>query len=150
MNATFEEFYEAERWPLLRFCRSKTRDERDAEDIAAEVWARAWVNFEFIRYRGWLYTVAQRLMIDWGEKWGRQIACDVPEQIEAGWEARIDTEREVAQIIACLPEREREMTRLWMDGRTHVEIADALGMTPAAARQAWVRAMKRMQTNASQ
>lgn len=149
MNAlSFTEFYEAERSRLLGFCMARTRDRRDAEDVASEVWARAWRSREFIRHKGWLYTVATRVMIDWSEKWGRQITCDVPERANEGWESQIDTEQQVAQIIASLPERERELTRLWMDGESHVEIAAALGMTPQAARQAWVRSMKRMRSNA--
>src|SRR5215468_8737275 len=92
----FLDTYEPLRSELYRYCRYLTRSPWDAEDLAQDALARAFVTLarmteEPANPRAWLFRVASRLWIDEVRK-RRELLVDVPEPAAAPPDARAPRE----------------------------------------------------------
>jgi putative glutamine amidotransferase len=103
------------RRPLERHLRRRVGDPSLAEDLAQEVFLRAWLHapadLPELRLRAWLYTVATNLAID--------------------------------AALAQLPARERALVTLQFAGYGPTDAARLLQTTPEAARKRLTRARER-------
>lgn len=142
----FENFYHMLRDELLRFTRQQAGPGIDAENIAAEAWKRAYMNWERIREpRPWVYRVVLNLIASARREARRACPdCDpaaapdarvtwtsaslVP---DAPWAERIV---DIDRGLQHLPPRQRAAVLLSHRGWTADEIADVIGCTAATAR----------------
>lgn len=130
---------------LLRFVfRLQARSETEAEDIVQETWVRAATTFDRFRWdstlRTWLGAIALHLTRDALRRSGRDAtgpgtpnpAVPPPSVLE-----RLDLERAIAQLA----DGYRTVFVLHdVEGFTHVEIAERLGIEPVSSRTQLSRA----------
>lgn len=142
---------------LLRYLRVLAKDEALAEDIAAEVWldvARRLDDFvgDESAFRGWLFTLARRRMIDQWRRDSRtpvQLTGDAADLDRPGGSdtagtalERISTQRAL-DLIASLPRDQAEAIALRVIAGLDVkEVARLLGKRPGAVRVAAHRGLR--------
>ena len=127
-----------------------------AEDIAADVWAEvATLLPRFVggdaAFRGWVYTLARRRLIDSYRRDGRRrteplgadtLSTDRPEDEVV---ARLSIERTVARLRSLLPRDQAEVLLLRVIGGLTVdEVAVITGKQPANVRVLQHRALRRL------
>jgi RNA polymerase sigma-70 factor, ECF subfamily len=142
---------------LLRYLRVLTKDERLAEDVAAEVWVdvtRRLGSFtgDESAFRGWLFTLARRRAIDvWraAQRAPVHLTGDDADLDRAGGHdtagsalERMTTQRALA-LIATLPIDQAEAITLRVIAGLDVkEVARLLGKRPGAVRVAAHRGLR--------
>ena len=141
---------------LLRYLRPQAP--ADAEDLASEVWADAASGLSRFEgkegaFRRWLFTIAQRRLIDLRRRDGRREA--VVRSLESAFDASdadpelhvlaaSETETALARIGA-LPPDQAEVVLLRVVGGLDVEsVAAIVGKKPGAVRVLQHRALKRL------
>ena len=134
---SFSQTYEPYRADLYRYCRYLTRSPWDAEDLAQDVLARAFVTLAQAARpenpRAWLFRVASNLWIDQLRK-RREIAIDDP--ITREIEPRATREAAGTLLVKLSPQERaavvlKDVFELSLD-----EIAEALGTTVGAIKTA--------------
>ncbi len=150
----FLEIYEPLRSDLYRYCRYLTRSPWDAEDLAQDAMARAFVTLGRMgdappNPRAWLFRVASNLWIDTT----RRSRLDAPASPE--WETRAWQEPRAAReaggtLIARLPPQERAAVVLKdvFDLRVE-EIAEMLSTSAGAVNAALHRARGKLAESAA-
>jgi len=139
----FAELYRAQFDRIYAYLRYRVGDEVVAEDLAAEVFARAWAHLRRLDDRdgaiAWLFTTAHHLLIDHHRTQPQQeplslddMAQDLPS--ESQWpETQVLAAERVAlaaRCLATLSEREREVVGLrFVAGLQNREIAPVLGLS---------------------
>lgn len=137
---------------VYRFVRRRTAGRAEAEDLTQEVFAAAVAALGEARVESppplaWLYTVAQRRLVDAARR-GRLAAVPTPAEEEPavrdagyGWEVA----EALAGAVAALPESQRDVVvaKLW-EGRPLSEIADRLGTTEAACKMRLARGLAQL------
>jgi RNA polymerase sigma-70 factor (ECF subfamily) len=155
--------YLQHRADLARFLAARTGDRQDAEDIVQELWlkVRSVDSGPVANGRAYLYRMAQNLVLDRARERGRRAAREQAWQREeighqAGEPAdsRADPETEavereevarVASAIAALPEGARRAFRLHkIDGLSHAEVAERLGISRSGVEKHIAVAMKHL------
>jgi RNA polymerase sigma-70 factor, ECF subfamily len=148
------------------WCRRAGVSSEDAADIGQEVFqavARGIVGFRRERpadsFRGWLYTITRRRLLDHWRREARQpraaSGSDVQDQLlecpatevpsSEGTETWEEFQRGVQLIRGEFEERTWEaFWRTTVDGRTAVEVAAELAMTPGAVYVAKSRVLRRL------
>jgi RNA polymerase sigma-70 factor (ECF subfamily) len=139
----FLDTYEPLRPDLYRYCRHLTRSPWDAEDMAQETLARAFVNLSIVTEtpanpRAWLFRVASNLWIN-RVKQVRELptafAADVAEPMSSG-EPR-DMREAAGTLLAYLSPQERVAVVLKdAFGMSLEEIGEALSTTTGATKAA--------------
>ena len=139
----FEALVQRYRRPLLRYCRRLTPSEATGEDVLQQALMQAWValgnpDVEVRDARAWLYRIVHNTAMS-------QLRRPVHDSLEAshtglarGGEDELDRRLEARAAlagIASLPELQREvMLSTALEGRSHDEVADALGLSHGAVR----------------
>ena len=147
----------AEQLPVLRaVARNLVRDTAEVEDLVQDVYERALRSVDRddlgANPRGWMVTILHNLHIDRCRQRARMqphVPCDdvviaLPEDREPPiWSAiTID---DVRRAAARLPDELRDVYRMFaLDGRSYVEIADALGIPKATVGTRLSRARGRL------
>src|SRR5262249_8398337 len=163
-TSDYDAFFSRHERPLYAYLRRLLPSDEVAVEIAQEAFFRAWVRFAEIqgydRPQAWLYRVATNLAIS--ELRRRQAAplshlhgrrasteeCDAgSERADALLTDAVDMEGQIAErdaitrVLRLLGERERATLLLRaVQGFTHEEVAQALGISVANARQIAARA----------
>src|SRR5262249_50643878 len=148
-HAEFEAFYRAELGRLVAFLLYHGASLAEGADVAQDAMAQAFRNWHRIESpRAWVRKVAGRAFV-------RRLAAveetpteDVPEPTPLlqspspteEWEQR----HEILRLLRSLPARQRQVMAWTFDGYTPTEIAEILGMEPAAVRQNLHRAPTRL------
>ncbi len=139
---------------ITRFCYARLRDEERAEDAAQQTFARALTALpsysERGQFRGWLYTIARRVIANEARATRPQemmteahhlVALgETPEQAAIAALSR----RALLDAIARLPADQREAIDLRMAGLTGVQIAEAMGRSHDSVRMLQRRAIVRL------
>jgi RNA polymerase sigma-70 factor, ECF subfamily len=131
------------------------------DDVASEVWldvVRRLPTFggDETAFRGWLFTIARRRVIDSWRRTARTPTYTVPDPhlyeqpgpdyTAEGAAERITTERALA-LIASLPPEQAEIIALRVvAGLGAKEVAELLGKSPGAVRIAAHRGLRRLAT----
>jgi len=143
------------RRPLERHLRRRVGDPSLAEDLAQEVFLRAWLHapagLPELRLRAWLYTVATNLAIDAlraraGRVGGVPIddaLLDLLDRAAAPEGEDHDERLAIEAALAQLPARERALVTLQFAGYGPTDAARLLQTTPEAARKRLTRARER-------
>ena len=131
---------------VYRYLRWRTHDHHRAEELTQQVFADAAAS---LRETGgpplaWLYTVAKRRFADEARKRGALIApVPTPDAQEYG-PAVASTLR---AALERLPEGQRQVVVLkLLRGARFAEIGESLGLTEAAAKMRFVRALEALRT----
>jgi RNA polymerase sigma-70 factor (ECF subfamily) len=140
---------------LLAFCRARVvSDQADSEDLAQEVFVRAFVNLRSLgnpeQFGPWLRGIAVHACADWGRDRFRQqrsfgrrdFEADLTSIADLDGSSPNDDERTiVAQHIESMPEDLREVILLrYYDDLTYDEMAEWLGIARATVNDRLARA----------
>ena len=139
----FEALVQRYRKALLRYCRRLSPSEASGEDALQQALMQAWValanpEIEVRDARAWLYRIVHNVAIS---QLRRPVhdSLDVEDGGQAGGaedelEQRLDVRAALAGL-ASLPELQRRvMLSTAFEGRSHDEVADALGLSHGAVR----------------
>ena len=148
---------------LYRFVRRYVGDADEAYDLLQETYASAWLairRYDPARpFAAWLRTIAVNKCRDWGRKRTvRRIVrgvmgLDAPEAMTVGDDApeaetRLDDRRRMADLnraLAALPDTLKAPLLLaTLEGRSHAEIAEVLGVTPKTVETRIARARHKL------
>jgi RNA polymerase sigma factor (sigma-70 family) len=130
--------------PLYRYCHSMLRHEADAQDALQSTFASALVALRRGQrdapVRPWLFRIAHNESISLFRK--RRPTGELSETLEAptlSVEAAADERQRLSQLVADLqelPERQRgALVMRELNGLSHEELAQALGISVGAAKQ---------------
>ena len=138
----FEELVQAHRGILFKVCNSYCRDRDDREDLAQEVVVQLWRSFarydERQRFSTWMYRVALNVAISFYRRERSRTRhvvssderlLDVTDE-RAGASEQLLALREAVTRLAPL---DRALVLLHLDGFSHAEIGDVLGISPSNA-----------------
>lgn len=139
-EADFEALYQAELPRIYNFFRYRVGDGPIAEDLTSETFEKAWRNRDKYRhdlaaFSTWLFTIAQRIAIDYYRSKPRQNSSlehwehlSATEQVE---DVVQDTAEfaQLTRLLSQLEEKERELVALkYGSGLTNRAIANLTGL----------------------
>ena len=108
--AAFQHLCEMFGCQIVAFLRNRCRDPQTADDIAQEVWLKAWkarADFKNDSFRGWVFQIARRTLIDHQRKVIRRKEIDGIMDADFAAEAGDVSDEREAQLRAlrdCLDE----------------------------------------------
>ncbi len=163
MQPDFVDVYDEHLAPLWRFVRSRVPDPYAAEDLTAEVFARAWKGWgRFDPGRGsaaaWLFGIAHNVVADWWRHRPAEVAMEAPDEPDPDRDPlrtpaphpeqrplRREATTRVAAAVASLSERDRDALALRYGGGLAVaDVAAVLGVSLSAAKMTLSRALERL------
>lgn len=132
----FSEWYGAERDRIFRLCLGFSGNEEDAKDLFQEVIMKIWKNLDSFEHRSsrqtWIYRITTNTALHWIEKRKRiKNATTVAHSIlyqESEASAPTDKLIKLRKVISKLPETDRIMITLLLEGCTYKEISEVTGM----------------------
>ena len=144
--------------PVLRYCTVRLGDRDEAEDAASQVFVDAYASLHRFQDRGgvgsfrsWLFTIAHHEVANRHRYRVRHPARplgDVEEPVDSDTMfEQAAMAHDIAHMIALvrqLPDRPREVVELRLAGLTDREIAEVLGISGQAVRQAQSRAVTQL------
>jgi RNA polymerase sigma-70 factor (ECF subfamily) len=141
----FEQAVRAHGGDLYRYAYWLCRDHSRAEDIVQEALERAWKSWADLNDRGaakgWLFAIARNEFLRGFERKGLEIDERDIEEIDPGFEQRLDAEMDVRRALRTLPFTLREPLMMQvLGGFSCSEIATALGTTEGAVMTRLTRA----------
>jgi RNA polymerase sigma-70 factor (ECF subfamily) len=141
---------------VFRYAVAKLRDEVEAEDVAAECFARVLRDIRNFRWRGggfeaWLFRIARNLVVDHVRQYSREeVAEEVDTAVLADPEAiteRLETSRELNEMLRTLPPEQREVLLLrFAAGLDTKETGEVMGKSANAIRQLQFRALSNLRS----
>jgi len=150
----FASLYDRTQPAVYRFAYSLVGAHATAEDLTAEAYRRALVNFHKYEDRGkpfsaWLCTIVRNLARDRGRRAGREMPLLDQDQPVHEWPgAGLHTAERRAMVqaaVAMLPEIQRQCIVLRFGRELNVrETAERLGKSEAATKQLTYRAVNRL------
>jgi RNA polymerase sigma factor (sigma-70 family) len=156
----FEALVHRYRRPLLRYCRRMRLSETRAEDVLQQAFLQAWLALsrgaEVRELRAWLYRIVHNVAVNamrgTAESHGElteAVQARAALAAESNLERRIAV-REALGEVAELPLMQRTAIFLTaVDGQTHDEVANALGISHGALRGLLYRARATLRSAAA-
>jgi len=143
----FEALVKRHRRSLVAYCRRIGLPEHRAEDVLQQALTRAWLALgrgaEVREPRAWLHRIVHNTALN-AVRAERRHAHEPIELASGAGGAEIDAGLEVRDAlghVAALPEQQREALLLTaVEGRSHDEAADVMGLTDGAVRGLLYRA----------
>lgn len=135
---------------VFRFVRRRTSSDSEAEEITQSVFAQAAARLDCAKAGSppplaWLYTVAQRRLIDQARRRSTRPAVvalreTAAESVEGAYGGEVAVALRAA--LAGLPATQRVVVVLrLLEGRSFAEIAERLGATEAACKMRFLRGL---------
>ena len=127
---------------LYKICNSYCRDREDRDDLAQEIVLHLWRSFDAFddhdRFSTWMYRVALNVAISFYRRETtrtRHVISDEAYLLEAidDTESQPEEIRILYQLIEALDPMNKALVLLYLDGHSHQEIADVLGITKTNA-----------------
>ncbi len=154
--AAFLAIFERYKDPVHRYCHRRLGDREAAEDATQIVFMRAFAKLNTCRdrngFRSWLFTIAHNVVIDaWRSTkpiTSLEMADHIPDSAASPEELTIaSTDRlYITTLLSQLPDLQREVVELRLQGFTDREIAEILGKSHEAIRAAQHRALLQLRT----
>ena len=144
---------------IYRYLQRRTGDPDRAEDLAQEVFADATAallraDFEPRSMLAWLYTIAQRRFADDTRRRLHaldRLACDDTLDELPGRDNDVDVDGALGAAIASLPPSQRQVISMkLLRGFSFREIAAAFGVSEAAAKMRFQRALGALRSDLEQ
>lgn len=141
---------------IYGYCYRRLQTREAAEDATSQTFLKALSAISRFRpeagsFRGWLFTIASRVVIDSYRREKPAASLDgvgaLPDR-DSGPEDRAlirETCRELYALVALLPDEQANLIELRLAGLTDREIAEVVGRSYGAIRVAQHRAIKRLQ-----
>ena len=140
---------------VYRYALSKLGRAQDAEDVAAETFARVLRGLERFRWRGagfeaWIFRIAYNLIVDQYRGSGREELSESEEdepdnQTPEDLYFQTETASELSHVLNKLSTDQKEVLLLrFVAGLDTDEICEVMGRTPNAVRQLQFRALETM------
>ena len=156
--STFEALYRKWLSPVYRYFYFRLGSIKDAEDLTAQVFLKAYQDLPRYRSRGafsaWLFTIAHARLVDHYRRGGRQAAREVPiGELEIpvntgdpnAQAARKDEIEQVFSLLKDLSEKEQTLIRLrFMAELSYKEIGQVLHCKADTARKTLSRLLQRL------
>jgi RNA polymerase sigma-70 factor (ECF subfamily) len=126
----------------------RAKNRAEAEDVTSEVFRRALERLGGYEWRGapfiaWLQRIASNLLADRWQKGSKELG-DPPPEI-AGPDVDLERRAMLYQLVDRLPESQRRVIELrYIEERSLLEIAGALGKTEGAVKQLQRRALEHL------
>lgn len=143
----FEELFERHYTDVFRYALVLTNSREDAEDVAAETFARAWRAFSQDREpQGpplpWLFTIARNIATDWWRRLNRR-ATHVLARRDGVSRDGVESLLWLESLVRALPPRQREVIAL----RYHRDLSDReigrlMGLSESGVRSLVARAIQ--------
>lgn len=136
----FASIYARHGQQVFRFALYLAGEPAEAEDIAAETFARAWTSTAPLvneTVRSYLFTIARNVYVQRAMKAARHEPLHDALPAQGFGDSRIEARDELRSIDAQLktmPAEDRVALLMRADGCSYEEIASALGISPGAAR----------------
>ncbi len=141
----FGELYDRYVDRVYRYCARRLPTVETAEDATSQCFVEALRSIGRFRadratFRTWLFAIAHHVVVDLlrAHRPTEPLDTDHPAVTED------DHRSEVDELLARLPEDQRQVVELRLVGLTHREIAAVLGMSDGAIRVAHHRAIERL------
>ena len=138
---------------IYRYLRRRTHTDDEAEELAQMVFVEAAARLEHFKpgatpVLGWLYTVAQRRLVDRARAAARR--HETITGLDAARLAPVEefaygpaVARAIAGALGRLPEKQRQVAVMkLLEGRSFAEIAGRVGATEAACKMRFARALE--------
>lgn len=142
-----EELFERHYRDVVRYALVLTNSREDAEDVAAETFARAWRAFREQREpQGpplpWLFTIARNIATDWWRRLSRRATRLLPHQVGDSTDG-VESLLWLEALVRALPPRQREVIAL----RYHRDLSDreigrVMGLSESGVRSLVARAIQ--------
>ena len=142
----FEELFERHYPDVLRYALVLTNSREDAEDVAAETFARAWRAFSQHREPqgpplAWLFTIARNIATDWWRRLSRK-ATHLLAHHDGDSREEVESLLWLEALVRALPPRQREVIAL----RYHRDLSDreigrVMGLSESGVRSLVARAI---------
>lgn len=162
--SAFGPLYEQYSVPIYRYCFRQTRDADAAADLTAQVFVQALEKIDQYRphqgatFRSWLFAIARNGVRDrWRRhRWRRhRLGPNVDRSLHLliepgpGPEETAVHRSEMAQlldVLETLPERQRDIVEMRLEGLSMREIASVLRTTENAVKTAQTRAFRHLRS----
>ena len=144
---------------VYRYALAKLRRPADAEDVAAETFARVLRDLGKFRWKGagfeaWLFRIAGNLVVDHVRRAGGELPVDatiddtqIDERTPEMLTLRGETTRDLNAMLNTLPDDQREVLVLrFAGGLDSNETAEVMGRNANAVRQLQFRALSNLRT----
>jgi len=141
---------------VYAYCRRRLQTQEAAEDATSQTFLKAPAAIPRYRpeagsFRAWLFTIANRVVIDGFRRGKPTTALDDAVELQdpdPGPEREAierETSRELYALVDRLPDEQANLIQLRLAGLTDREIAEVLGRSYGAIRVAQHRAIRRLQ-----
>jgi RNA polymerase sigma factor (sigma-70 family) len=157
----FEALVHRYRRQLLRYCRRSMRlSEERAEDVLQHALLQAWLaltgGIQVLELKPWLYRIVHNAAVNLMRSSSENVTeltdamhARMPGAIESDLDRKIAV-HEALSDVAALPQMQRQAIFLTaVDGQTHEEVAEALGITHGAVRGLLHRARRTLRSAAA-
>ncbi|MCU1235376.1 MAG: polymerase, sigma-24 subunit, subfamily [Candidatus Solibacter sp.] len=133
---TFTELFQRHKTPLERLCSAYLNSSVEVEDLFQEVMSNVWNALPNFRgesqHSTWLYRIAVNTALLYRRK--RKPCEPLPELIDqsAGAQQNLEEQERLAQLraaIAELPDQDRLIVTLLLEGLSYREISEITGLT---------------------
>jgi RNA polymerase sigma factor (sigma-70 family) len=137
-QSDFQALIEEHRRILYKVCNSYCRNPHDREDLAQEIVIELWRSFptfdEQYRFSTWMYRIALNVAISFYRREStrtRYLLSDDEVVLNATDESAIESDdiRVLYRLIESLDPFSKALVLLYLDGNSHSEIAESLGIT---------------------
>ncbi len=142
---------------VFAYVYGRVHDTHLAEDLAADVFERAYVKMGSLRngdaFSTWLFTIARNAIISHGRKYGRESIVD-PEVMREIAPARDSVEGEVlmheevqtvARLVRDLPQREQDIVALKFDAElSNTQISEIMELSEPNIRVILFRTLRKL------
>ena len=154
----FEEVYRDFLQRIYAFVRAQVGTQADAEDVTSQVFIKAYE--AYARYQpvgatpaAWLFQIARNCTLDHFRRSGsrgrmeRTLAHEAPDEVDPARLAEMRLRyRDVLEMVALLPPRQREAVALRHSGLSFLEVAQVMETSEDAAKMLYHRALKALRT----
>jgi RNA polymerase sigma-70 factor (ECF subfamily) len=155
--SAFSEKYRAYFPRVFAFIYARVGQTHLAEDLAADVFERAYRNLGTLRsddaFSTWLFTIARNVIISSGRKRGRETVVD-PDVIRdlSPSEASVETQilrneelKDLSAVVRTFPQREQDIISLKFDAELpNAQIAEIMGISEPNVRVILFRTLRKL------
>jgi RNA polymerase sigma factor (sigma-70 family) len=140
-TSRFQALIEGHKKILYKVAWTYCRDREDRRDLVQEMLIQVWRSFERfderVKFSTWMYRIAMNVAISHYRHEKRRMRDTLPLEefgmdiatADALFEEQADNMRVLEKLIAGMDEMNRALILLFLDGFSHEEIADVVGIS---------------------